>query len=132
MNIKGIFVIVKEKQEALDVFDNMNARYHFAYVSGNSQRIAYCKAYCNAVVKAIKECFDAEMYGPSRCIKFVELYKMNDDINRVSWIFTDVCDMVIKLRMVIYDSVPISMFPSCKRLSEWSVSDAISAVSDLG
>jgi hypothetical protein len=130
--LRGIFVITKDKEEALGVFDNLAKEFQNRHACTDKQSVSICKAYCSECKKAIKECFSYEMWGPKQCLKKLEQHYINDDPYKTSSILFDVFAMVSNLRSIISTSVPIKDLPSCKNLCELSTSDAISAINDLG
>ena len=130
--VRGIFVITKDKEEALEVFDNLAKEFQNRHACTDKQSVSICKAYCSECKKAIKECFSYEMWGPKQCLKKLEQHYINDDPYKTSSILFDVFAMVSNLRSIICTSVPIKDLPSCKNLCELSTSDAISAINDLG
>lgn len=132
MAVKGIFIIVKEKEEALEIFNRLKSKYgslHGGY--SQSQQLSLLKAYCHDVAHAITDCFESRMYGPSTCIKKITHIQSNDDLYRVSSNTMSVARLVIDLYNIIDGSIPLKDFPSCKSLADLSVDDAISAVNDL-
>lgn len=132
MTIKGIFIIVKKKESALEIFNGLKSKYGFIHSGySQSQQLSLLKAYCHDVINAITECFEARMYGPCACIKKITHIKANDDLYRVSSNAMSVANIVIDLYNIIDGSIPLKDFPSCKQLSNLSVDDAVSAVNDL-
>lgn len=70
MPIKGIFIIVKEKEESLEVFNGLKTKYgHLHGGYSQTQELKLLKAYCHDVINAIIECFESKMYGPSACVR---------------------------------------------------------------
>lgn len=130
--LRGIFVITKDKEEALGVFDNLAKEFQNRHACTDKQSVSICKAYCSECKKAIKKCFSYEMWGPKQCLNKLEHHYINDDPYKTSSILFDVFAMVSNLRSIISTSVPIKDLPSCKNLCELSTSDAISAINDLG
>lgn len=130
--LRGIFVVTKNKEEALEVFDNLAKEFQNRHACTDKQSVSICKAYCSECKKAIKECFSYEMWGPKQCLNKLEHHYINDDPYKTSSILFDVFAMVSNLRSIISTSVPIKDLPSCKSLCELSTSDAISAINDLG
>lgn len=133
MQIPGIFIIVKDKESSLEQFNKLKERYGNLHGGYNlHQEVSLCKAYCHDLQSAIRECFESEMYGPQNCLKKLALYQKNDDPSKVSAISLYAADIASGLYTIILNSVPIKNFPSCKRLSELSFDDAVSAINDLG
>ncbi len=133
MQIPGIFIIVKDKESSLEQFNKLKERYGNLHGGYNlHQQVSLCKAYCHDLQSAIRECFESEMYGPQNCLKKLALYQKNDDPSKVSAISLYAADIASGLYTIILNSVPIKDFPSCKKLSELSFDDAVSAINDLG
>lgn len=133
MQIPGIFIIVKDKESSLEQFNKLKERYGNLHGGYNlHQEVRLCKAYCHDLQSAIRECFESEMYGPQNCLKKLALYQKNDDPSKVSAISFQAGDIASGLYTIINNSVPIKDFPSCKKLSELSIDDAVSAINDLG
>lgn len=130
--LRGIFVITKDKEEALGLFDNLAKEFQNRHACTDKQSVSICKAYCSECKKAIKECFSYEMWGPKQCLKKLEQHYNNDNPYKIASILFDVSTMMGDLRALISTSVPIKDLPSCKKLCELSTSDAISAINDLG
>ena len=72
------------------------------------------------------------MWGPKRCLRRLEQYQSNDNVDKVPTIAIDAIGMLLGLRKTIFDSIPIKDLPSCKHLTELSTGDAISVINDLG
>lgn len=132
MTIKGIFIIVKGKEAALQIFNGLKSKYGYLHSGySQSQQLSLLRAYSRDVVNAINECFESRMYGPSVCIKKITHIQTSDDLYRVSANFMSIANMTIDLYNIIDDSIPLNDFPSCKKLADLSVDDAVSAVNDL-
>lgn len=131
MKLLGLFITVNGKDVALASFDCLISKYRYKHSANDHQGVCICKEYCHDTISLIKECFAAEMWGPQRCIKRLKEYQGNDDINKVQTIMYAVYNIVIGLRSVIETSIPIKDLPSCKRLTELTISDAVSASKDL-
>lgn len=129
--VRGIFIITKNKDEALEAFDKLINEFKNKHAYNEKQSVSICKAYCSECKKAIKECFSYEMWGPKQCLKKLEQHYNNDNPYKIASILFDVSTMMGDLRALISTSVPIKDLPSCKKLCEMSTSDAISAVNDL-
>lgn len=132
MPIKGIFIIVKEKEESLEVFNGLKTKYgHLHGGYSQTQELKLLKAYCHDVINAITECFESKMYGPSACVRKIFQIQHSDDLYKVSSNTLSISGLVIDLYNIIDGSIPLKDFPSCKRLADLSVENAISAVNDL-
>lgn len=133
MQISGIFIVVKDKESSLEQFNQLKERYGTLHGGYNRhQEVNLCKAYCHDLQSAIKECFEYEMYAPQKCLKKLAAFQKNDDPSKVSTISFQAGDIASGLYTIIKNSVPIKDFPSCKKLSELSIDDAVSAINDLG
>lgn len=131
MKLLGIFITVNGRDVALASFDSLIRKYSNKHAVNDHQGVCICKEYCHDIISLINECFAAEMWGPQRCIKRLREYQGNDDVNKAQMIMFDVCNVVTGLRSIIETSIPIKDLPSCKRLTELTISDAISASKDL-
>ncbi len=131
MKLIGLFITINGKDAALRSFDSLICKYSNKHPINDRQGVCICKEYCHDAISLINECFAAEMWGPQRCIKRLKEYQGNDDIYKVQVIMFDVCRIVAELRSIIETSIPIKDLPSCKKLTELTVSDAISASKDL-
>lgn len=131
MKLLGLFITINGKDAALRSFDSLICKYSNKHPINDRQGVCICKEYCHDAISLINECFAAEMWGPQRCIKRLKEYQGNDDIYKVQVIMFDVCRIVAELRSIIETSIPIKDLPSCKKLTELTVSDAISASKDL-
>ena len=131
MKLLGLFVTVNGKDVALASFDRLIRKYNYKRPMNDHHGVSICKEYCHDVISLINECLAAEMWGPQRCIKRLKEYQGNDDVNKAQMIMFDVYNIVTGLRSIIETSIPIKDLPSCKRLTELTVSDAISASKDL-
>lgn len=132
MELLGIFVTVKPKVEALAIIDGFTHKYDNKHSFNARQDVALFKAYCHDAAKAITECFASEMWGPQRCIRRLEYFRSNDDVAMLKPMSLEAVGMLLGLRNIIVGSTPIKDLPSCKRLTELSTGDAISAINDLG
>ena len=131
-SITGIFITTKNREESLKVFEHFFQKYQNRVFSNNKQELALCKSYCNDALKVIKACFVYEMWGPNRCIKRISELQMNDSVNKVCAIEMEVANIMMGLKNIVLTAIPINELPSCKGLIELSVTDAISAMNDLG
>ncbi|MBR5332624.1 MAG: hypothetical protein IKV32_04945 [Muribaculaceae bacterium] len=132
MELLGIFITKKRTDEALAIFDNLNQKYGVKHSTNVRQEIALCKFFCHDAAKAITECFEAEMWGPKRCLRRLEQYQSNDNVDKVPTIAIDTIGMLLGLRKIMVDAIPIKDLPSCKHLTELSTGDAVSVINDLG
>ena len=132
MELLGIFVTVKPKVEALAIIDGFTHKYDNKHSCNARQGVELFKAYCHDAAKVITECFASEMWGPQRCVRRLEYFRSNDDVALLKPMSLEAGGMLLGLRNIIAESIPIKDLPSCKRLTELSTGDAISAINDLG
>lgn len=132
MELLGIFVTVKPKVEALAIIDGFTHKYDNKHSCNARQDVALFKAYCHDAAKVITECFASEMWGPQRCVRHLEYFRSSDDVALLKPMSLEAVGMLLGLRNIIAESIPIKDLPSCKRLTELSTGDAISAINDLG
>ena len=132
MELLGIFITIRPKEEALAIIDGFTHKYDNKHSFKARQDVALFKAYCHDAAKAITECFASEMWGPQRCIRRLEHFRSNDDVGMLKPMSLEAVGMLLGLRNIIAESIPIKDLPSCKRLTELSTGDAISAINDLG
>ena len=132
MELLGIFVTIRPKVEALAIIDGFTHKYNKKHSFNARQDVALFKAYCYDAAKVITECFASEMWGPQRCIRRLEHFWSNDDVGMLKPMSLEAVGMLLGLRNIIAESIPIKDLPSCKRLTELSTGDAISAINDLG
>ena len=132
MELLGIFVTIRPKVEALAIIDGFTHKYNKKHSFNARQDVALFKAYCYDAAKVITECFASEMCGPQRCIRRLEYFRSNDDVAMLKPMSLEAVGMLLGLRNIIAESIPIKDLPSCKRLTELSTGDAISAINDLG
>ena len=132
MELPGIFVTIKPKEEALAIIDGFTHKYGDKQSFNARQDVALFKAYCYDAAKVITECFASEMWGPQRCVRRLEHFRSNDDVEMLKSMLLEAVGMLLGLRNIIVEATPIKDLPSCKRLTELSTGDAISAINDLG
>ena len=132
MELLGIFVTIRPKEEALIIIDRFTNKYGNKHSFNTRQDVALFKTYCYDAAKVITECFASEMWGPQRCIRRLEHFRSNDDVAMLKPMSLEAVGMLLGLRNIIVGSTPIKDLPSCKRLTELSTGDAISAINDLG
>ena len=132
MDVSGIYIIVKSKEEALELFEKLKKRYGFLHGGYSPQQQYYLfKSYCHDVATAIKECFEFQMLGPNKCLKKISKLQSHDNASSVCSNTIVVYELTISLYSIVRDAVPLSEFPSCRRLAEMSIEDAVSVVNDL-
>ena len=80
MDVSGIYIVVKNKEEALEIFESLKKRYGFLHGGYNSQQQqSLFKSYCHDVASAIKECFEFQMLGPNKCLKKISQLETQDN-----------------------------------------------------
>lgn len=135
MEVKGIFVIKNGKDNAVSKIDALSKKYSSKtsiHSGSNAQQITTFKAYCHDAVEVMKDCFEMEMWGISRCKRFVEqLSTTTSGTTTILQYAMQVFDVLIGLREIAKTSIPIKDMPSCKALSELSIEDAIAVSKDL-
>ncbi len=129
--VKGIFIVTKQKDEALRIFDSLADRYRVRHASNGKQDVSLCKYYCYSLTKAIENCFATELWGAKRCLRIIDTWSHNDNAGEAERISMMLSSMHMQLRNTIANSIPMKDWPSCKELSELSVADAITAAKDL-
>ena len=132
MDVSGIYIVVKNKEEALEIFESLRKRYGFLHGGYNSQQQqSLFKSYCHDVVSAIKECFEFQMLGPNKCLKKISQLETQDNAFMISSNAILVSELKVFLYSIVRDAIPLSEFPSCRALAEMSIDDAISVANDL-
>lgn len=72
-----------------------------------------------------------ELWGVEKCKRFIKQQAAKDDINTINNSFPIICGILLDLKSIITNAIPLSEFPSCKKLLELSPSDIASAAKDL-
>lgn len=132
MELLGIFITIRPKEEALAIIDGFTHKYDNKHSFNARQDVALFKAYCHDAAKAITECFASEMWGPQICIRRLEHFRSNDDVGMLKPMSLEAVGMLLGLRNIIVEATPIKDLPSCKHLTDLSVDDTISVINDLG
>ena len=129
-NLKEIFVAKKDKDYVLEKIDTLCSKYHNRIGVNDEQRKALFRSYCHDTVTVFDECFETAMLGMKRCINKVEDFRKRDniDIEAASLV---ILNMLVDLKGVVMEMIPIKDLPSCKELTKLSFEDAISKAKDL-
>ena len=110
MELLGIFVTIRPKEEALIIIDRFTNKYGNKHSFNARQDVALFKAYCHDAAKAITECFASEMWGPKRCLRRLEYFRSNDDVRMLKPMSLEAVGMLLGLRNIIAESIPIKEF----------------------
>lgn len=129
-NLKEIYVAKKDKDYVLAKIDSLCRKYHNRVGVNDEQRKALFRGYCHDTVEVFDECFETTMLGMKRCINKVEGFQKLDniDIGAASLV---ILNILVDLKEVVMGMIPIKDLPSCKKLTELSLEDAISKAKDL-
>lgn len=130
--ITGIFVTTKGKEESLKIFELFSQKYQHRVAVNDKQRLEIFRAYCNDAKKVIETCFVHGMWGSNRCVKRILTLQQHATVNNAYMNQIEVLNIMMELKNIIRTAIPIIELPSCKGLIELSVTDAISAMNDLG
>lgn len=132
MDIPGIYIVVKDKTEALELFEQLKKRYGFLHGGYSSQQqFSLFKSYCHDVASAIRDCFEYQMLGPNKCLKKISHLQAQDNAAMVYSNTLLVSELTMFLYSIVKNAVPLSEFPSCRKLAEMSIDDAVSVANDL-
>lgn len=129
-NLKEIYVAKKDKEYVLAKIDTLCKKYHNRIGANDEQRKALFRSYCHDTVEVFDECFEITMLGMKRCINKVEGFRKCDNIN-IEAATSVILMMLADLRALVMEMIPIKDLPSCKKLTELSLEDAISKAKDL-
>lgn len=129
-NLKEIYVAKKDKDYVMVKIDALCKKYHNRIGTNDEQRKALFRCYCHDIVEVFNDCFETSMLGITRCINKVEDYRKRDfvDIEAAALV---IFKMLVDLKELVKEMIPIKDLPSCKKLTEMSFEDAISNANDL-
>lgn len=129
-NLKEIYVAKKDKDYVLAKIDILCRKYHNRIGVNDEQRKALFRGYCHDTVEVFDECFETTMLGMKHCINKIEDFRKPDnlDLKAASLV---ILKMLVDLTEVVKEMIPIKDLPSCKKLTELSLEDAISKANDL-
>lgn len=131
MEVKGIFIIKVGADNLIRKIDELCSKYNSRYAVNDKQDLALCRSYCHDVISMLSTSFEAGMWGVERCKRFVERNCYSDDIKKVRATFPFILSMLLELKSLAQNCIPLKDFPSCKKLTELSCEDAISVSKDL-
>lgn len=131
MEVKGIFIIKSGADNLIKKIDELFSKYNNRSAVNDKQNLALYRSYCQDVISMFNASFEAGMWGIERCKKFIEKYRWTDDVNLINATLYMINGMLLDLKYMAQDSIPIKDFPSCKKLTELSCEDAISLSKDL-
>lgn len=131
MEVKGIFIIKSGADNLIKKIDELFSKYNNRSAVNDKQNLALYRSYCQDVISMFNASFEAGMWGVERCKKFIEKYRWTDDVNLINATLYMINGMLLDLKYMAQDSIPIKDFPSCKKLTELSCEDAISLSKDL-
>lgn len=131
MEVKGIFIIKSGADNLIKKIDELFSKYNNRSAVNDKQNLALYRSYCQDVISMFNASFEAGMWGIERCKKFIEKYRWTDDVNLINATLYMINGMLLDLKYMAQNSIPIKDFPSCKKLIELSCEDAISLSKDL-
>lgn len=131
MKVKGIFIIKVGADNLIQKIDELFSKYNNRSAVNDKQNLALYRSYCHGVISVFNASFEAGMWGVERCKKFIEKCMWADDVNIINATLLMINGMLLDLKYMAQNSIPIKDFPSCKKLTELSCEDAISLSKDL-
>lgn len=131
MEVKGIFIIKSGADNLIKKIDELFSKYYNRSAVNDKQNLALYRSYCQDVISMLNASFEAGMWGVERCKNFIEKYRWTDDVNLINATLYMINGMLLDLKYMAQNSIPIKDFPSCKKLTELSCEDAISLSKDL-
>lgn len=131
MEVKGIFIINVGTDNLIRNIDELYSKYRSRSAVNDKQNLALYRSYCHDVISMFNASFEAGMWGVKRCKKFIEKYRWADDVNIINATLLMINGMLLDLKYMAQNSIPIKDFPSCKKLTELSCEDAISLSKNL-
>lgn len=131
MEVKGIFIITLGVDNLIRKIDELCSKYNRRSVVNDKQYVALYRLYCHDVISMLDTSFELGMWGVERCKRFIERCSGSDDINIINVTLSLIISMLLDLKYMAQNSIPIKDFPSCKKLTELSGEDAISLSKDL-
>ncbi|MBQ6065060.1 MAG: hypothetical protein IJK87_15760 [Prevotella sp.] len=129
-NLKEIYVAKKDKNIVMAKIDTLCRKYHNRIGVNDEQRKALFRSYCHDTIEVFEECFETTMLGMKRYINKVEDFRKRDNINLEAASLI-ILNMLMDLKGVVIEMIPIKDLPSCKKLTELSHEDAVSKAKDL-
>lgn len=131
MEVKGIFIIKEGANNLIRKIDELFFKYNNRSAVNDKQNLVLYRSYCHDVISMFNASFEAGMWGVERCKKFIEKYRWADDVKIINATLLMINGMLLDLKCMAQNRIPIKDFPSCKKLTELSCEDAISLSKDL-
>lgn len=131
MEVKGIFIIKSGADNLIKKIDELFSKYNNRSAVNDKQNLALYRSYCHDIISMLNTSFEPGMWGIERCKKFIEKCRWADDVNIINTTLHMINGMLLDLKYMVQNSIPIKDFPSCKKLTELSCEDAISLSKDL-
>lgn len=131
MKVKGIFIIKSGADNLIKKIDELFSKYNNRSAINDKQNLTLYRSYCHDVISMFDASFETGMWGVERCKKFIEKYRWSNDVNIINATLLMINGMLLDLKYMAQNSIPIKDFPSCKKLTELSCEDAISLSKDL-
>lgn len=131
MDVTGIFITKIPREQGLATIEQFCQKYINKTSVNDTQKKQIFKAYCRDLIDLIDTCFETELWGVEKCKRFINQQAAKDDINIINNSFPVIYSIILELKGIITNAIPISDFPSCKKLLELSPSDMASAAKDL-
>lgn len=111
--------------------DELCSKYNSRSAVNDRQSLALYRSYCYDILSMLNTSLEIGMWGIERCKRFIEKCRCSDDVNIVNTTLQMIFGMLMDLKYMAQNSIPIKDFPSCKKLTELSCEDAISISNDL-
>lgn len=129
-NLKEIYVAIKDKDYVLAEIDALCRKYYNRNGANDEQRKALFRSYCHDTIEVFDECFETTLLGIKQCIKIVEDFQKRDniDIEAASLV---IYKMLVDMKELVNEMIPINDLPSCKKLTILSPEDAVAKAKDL-
>ena len=131
MEVKGIFIIKVGVDNLIKKIDELCSKYNSRSAVNDRQSLALYRSYCYDILSMLNTSFEIGMWGIERCKRFIEKCRCSDNVNIVNATLQMIFGMLMDLKYMAQNSIPIKDFPSCKKLTELSCEDAISISKDL-
>lgn len=131
MDVTGIFITKIPKDQGLAMIERFCQKYVNKTSVNDTQQKQIFKAYCRGLIDLIDTCFETELWGVEKCKRFINQQAAKDDINTINNSFPVVYGVLLELKSIMNNAIPLSEFPSCKKLLGLSPSDMASAAKDL-
>lgn len=131
MEVKGIFIIKSGADNLIRKIDELSFKYNNRSAVNNKQNLALYRSYCHDIISMFNASFETGMWGVERCKNFIEKCRWANDVNIINATLLIINGILLDLKYMAQNSIPIKDFPSCKKLTELSCKDAISLSKDL-